>query len=328
MRRREFITLLGGAAAAWPGIAGAQQPGIPILGFLHAASAGGYAKETAAVLSGLEATGFIEGRNLRIEYRWADGQYDRLRDLAADLVERRVNIIVAMPTVSALAAKSVTTTIPIVFEGAVDPVRLGLVTSLNRPGANITGIINLAVSLISKRIELIHELVPNAKTIAVLLNPTTNPIIVESVRTESAIAERALGIKVEILQADTLSGIEAAFLKVADMRQAALVAGVDPFFDSKWKETAELAVRYRVPTSHEVRDFVAAGGLMSYAADLPEAYRLTGVYAGRVLKGEKPAELPVQQASKVTMVINLKAAKALGITVPISLLGRADEVIE
>jgi len=327
VRRREFITLLGGAAT-WPGIAGAQQPGIPILGFLHAASAGGYAKEKAAVLSGLEETGFFEGRNLRIEYRWADGQYDRLRELAADLVERRVNIIVAMPTPSALAAKSVTTTIPIVFEGAVDPVRSGLVTSLNRPGANITGIINLAVSLISKRIELMHELVPNAKTIAVLVNPTINPVILESVRPEPAIAERTLGIKVKILQADTLSGIEAAFRKVADMGQAVLVAGVDPFINSKWKETAELSVRYRVPTSHEVRDFVAAGGLMSYAADLPEAYRLTGVYAGRVLKGEKPAELPVQQATKVTMVINLKAAKALRITVPISLLGRADEVIE
>jgi len=196
VRRREFITFVGGAAAAWSGTAGAQQPDIPVLGFLHAASVGSYVKETAAVLSGLEETGFNDGRNLRIEYRWADGQYGRLRDLAADLVERRVNIIVAMPTVSALAAKSVTTTIPIVFEGAVDPVRLGLVTSLNRPGANITGIINLAASLISKRIELMHELVPNAKTIVVLINPTMNPVILESVRAEPAVAERTLGIKV------------------------------------------------------------------------------------------------------------------------------------
>jgi len=326
MRRRDFISLVGGASAAWPLIARAQQAALPVVGFLHAASADGYSGEVEAFQQGLREVGYNAGQNVAIEYRWADGQYDRLPGLAADLVRRQATVIVAAPIPSAVAAKQATATIPIVFELGGDPVRLGLVTSLNRPGGNITGIVNLSATLLPKRVELVHELVPSAGLIAVLLNPG-NPNL-QNLMNDVRDAEKLLGVTIEFIEAHNANEIEEAFTKIHDLRAGALVIGPDPFFNIKAAEFAELATRYGVPASHELREFRAAGGLMSYQADLLNAYHLAGVYAGRVLRGEKPADLPVQQATKVQLVINLKAAKALGLSVPLPLLGRADEVIE
>jgi putative tryptophan/tyrosine transport system substrate-binding protein len=325
MRRREFMTLLGAVAAAlWGREAGAQQ--IPAIGFLHAGSADGYAKEVAGFKQGLRETGYVEGQNVAIEYRWADGHYEQLSDLAADLVRKRVAVIVAAPISAAIVAKDATKAIPIVFEHGADPVRFGLVASLNRPGGNITGVVNLSNTLVAKRIELMHQLVPNATSIALLVDPgvaTSETVVGDAKKTETL-----LGIQIEVLKAGALQEIEAAFSRAVELQAGALVVGVGPVFNSHAQQIAELASRYRVPTSHEAREFARAGGLLSYGADLPDAYRLTGVYAARILHGDKPADLPVQQAAKIEMVINLKTAKALGITVPIPLLGRADEVIE
>jgi putative tryptophan/tyrosine transport system substrate-binding protein len=316
MRRREFMTLLGAVAAAlWGREAGAQQ--IPAIGFLHAGSADGYAKEVAGFKQGLRETGYVEGQNVAIEYRWADGHYEQLSDLAADLVRKRVAVIVAAPISAAIVAKDATKAIPIVFEHGADPVRFGLVASLNRPGGNITGIVNLSNTLVTKRIELMHQLVPNATSIALLVDP--------GVATSEAVVGDA---KKAETKAGALQEIEAAFSRAVELQAGALVVGVGPVFNSHAQQIAELASRYRVPTSHEAREFARAGGLLSYGADLPDAYRLTGVYAARILHGDKPADLPVQQAAKIEMVINLKTAKALGITFPLALLGRADEVIE
>jgi putative tryptophan/tyrosine transport system substrate-binding protein len=326
MRRREFITGLG-VAAAWPLAARAQQPTSPMIGFLHASSADGYAKEYAeGFRAGLHESGYIDGHNIAIEYRWADGHYDRLPDLAADLVRRHVAVIFAAPAISAVTAKQSTDAVPIVFELGADPVGLGLVSSLNRPGGNITGIVNLSNTLVAKRVEFMHEIVPNAELIAVLLNPD-NPTFNTQMSDVRAV-QNMLGVQIEVLKARAGSEVELAFADLREIRAGALVVGADPFLVSQQNEIAALATRYAVPTSHEVREFVTAGGLISYGSDIADAYRLAGIYAGRILKGEKPADLPVQQATKVRMTINLKAAKALGLTIPLPLLGRADEVIE
>jgi putative ABC transport system substrate-binding protein len=325
MRRRDFIKLIASSAIAWPLDAHAQQP--PTVGFLHAGSADGYVKEVASFRQGLREAGYVEGQNIAIEYRWADGHYDRLPDLAADLVRKPVAVIAAFVSDAALAAKNATQAIPIVFEIAPDPVRLGLVASLNRPGGNITGIVNLAGGLIAKQIEFMQQLLPSATAIALLIGPGNtagSQVTINAAKT----AETQLGVQIKVLEARTLDDIEAAFAKVVELKADALVVNAAPLFVGYSQQIAELANHYRVPTSHAVREFAKAGGLLSYGADLPDAYRLAGVYAGRVLHGDKPADLPVQQATKVELTINLKTAKALGITVPLPLLGRADEVIE
>src|SRR5262245_12912661 len=325
--RREFITLLGGAAAAtWPIAARAQQPAVPFVGFLHASSARRYATEVAAFQRGLRETGYFEGQNVAVEYRWADGYYDRLPALAADLVRRHVAVIAAAPLPAAVAAKEATDTIPIVFELGADPVRHGLVRSLNRPDGNVTGIVNLSNALVPKKVQLIHEVVSNADLIAVVLNPD-NPNFQFAMDDVQA-AQKLLGIRVEFLQARTISDIDESFATVAKLRAGALVVGPDGYLTSQWERFAWLATRYGVPAIHEHGEFAKAGGLMSYGADLADAYRLAGIYTSRILKGDKPGDLPIQQATKVELIINLKTAKALGIDVPPTLLARADEVIE
>jgi len=326
VRRREFITLIGGAVTGWPIAARAQQSTMPVIGFLHAGSADGYARELVAVRQGLSETGYIEGQSVAIEYRWADGHYEQLPDLLADLLRHNAAVVVAATLASVAAAKQASATIPIVFELGVDPVRLGLVASLNRPGGNFTGIVNLSNTLVPKRVELIHQVLPNAVSIAVLLNPNGQNF--KTQMDDLLAAQKSLGVQIEFLHARTASEIEAAFPKVVEQRAGSLVIGADAFLTSKHDELAALAARYGVPTIHESRAFVTAGGLMSYGADLTDAYHLAGIYAGRVLKGEKPADLPVQQSTKIELVINLKAAKALGLAFPLPLLGRADEVIE
>jgi ABC-type uncharacterized transport system substrate-binding protein len=327
MRRREFVTLLGGAVAAWPLAARAQQSAMPVVGFLSTRAAGDDPHLVAAVRQGLRETSFIEGRNVAIEYRFADNQNDRLPALAADLVRRQVAVITAGPTPAALAAKVATTTIPIVFEIATDPVALGLVASLNRPGGNVTGVTNLGVEIAPKRLELLRELLPAASNIALLINPTS-PFVAETLLRDSQAAANTLGLQLHVLHASTERDLDTAFATLVRLQPGALVIGADPFFTSRSEQLAALTVRYSVPAVYEYREFVAAGGLIGYGSSLTDAYRLAGVYTGRVLKGDKPADLPVQQATKVELVINLKTAKALGITVPLSLLGRADEVIE
>ena len=326
MQRREFITLLGGATAAWPFSVRAQQPTIPVIGFVNVASAKGYARQLSAFLKGLNETGYVDGRNVAIEYRWADGRSDRLPAMAADLVQRRVTVIAATSTPAALAAKAATTTIPIIFEMASDPVQLGLVARLNRPGGNITGVTNSNVGIAPKRLQLLHELVPTARAVALLVNPT-NPTVAETNTKEVQAAARALGLELHVLNASTEGDFDGVFAKLIQLRAGGLVVGPDPFFSSLSKQLAALTVRHAVPTIYENREFAVAGGLLSYG-DFADAYRLAGIYVGRVLKGEKPADLPVQQVTKVELYINLKTAKTLGISVPNTLIGRADEVIE
>jgi putative ABC transport system substrate-binding protein len=274
----------------------------------------------------LRETGYDAGKDVAIEYRWAEGHYDKLPELAADLIRKSAAVIVAAPIPTALVAKSATQKIPIIFEGGADPIRFGLVTSLSRPDGNVTGIVNLSNTLVVKRLELMHQVVPNAASIAVLNDPglAFSPTSVADLKD----AASQLGVQLELFQVKTSEEIEAAFADVAKTQRGAMVVGVGPLFNSHVQEIAEFAKRYRVPASHELREFATAGGLLSYCSDLPDAYRLSGVYAGRVLRGEKPANLPVQQSTKIEMVINLNAAKALGITFPLPLLGRADAVIE
>jgi putative ABC transport system substrate-binding protein len=327
MKRREFITLVG-CAAVWPLAARGQQSAKPVVGFLHGGRANGFAAtQLTAFRQGLGETGYDEGRNVTIEYRWAEGRYDRLPELAADLVRRNVAVIAAPTTPAALAAKAATTTVPIVFQFGVDPVAAGLVNSLNRPGGNVTGIVNLSVGLIAKRLEVVRQLVPETKLIAVLLNPD-DMVVTASEKDDIGSARAMLGVQLEVLEASTISGIETAFMKAIDIRAGALVISSDSLFIGAAAEMAALAMRYGMASIHPHRSFVVAGGLISYGSDLLDSYRLAGIYVGQVLKGEKPAELPVQQSTKVEMAINLKTAKSLGLTMPTALLVRAAEVIE
>ncbi len=325
MHRRKFITLLGAAAAAWPPIALAQQR-MPVIGFLNSASPDGYAPMVAAFRQGLRDVGYVEGQNVAIEYRWAEDQYDRLPALAADLVRQQVTVIAATSTPAALAAKPTTTTIPIVFEMGGDPIQTGLVESLSRPGGNITGTAHLNVELAPKRLELLHELVPTTNIAALLVNPT-NPNA-ETVSKEVQAAAPTLGLQLQVIQASTDRDFDTVFTTLLKLRAGALAIATDPFFTSRIEQLGALSLRHAMPTIYQYRQFVAAGGLVSYGGSITDSYYKAGVYTGRILKGAKPADLPVQLSTKVELVINLKTAKALGLTVPVSLLGRADELIE
>ena len=330
MKRREFITLLGSAAAAWPLAALAQQRAMQVVGFLNAASPDLLAHVVRAFRLGLSETGYVEGRNVAIEYRWAENQYDRLPELAAELVRRRVSVITTgSSTLAALAAKAATTTLPIVFLMGSDPVQFGLVASLNRPGGNLTGVTTLNLEMTPKRLQVLRELLPTTTIMAVLVNPTNAPATVETEVRQVQAAAHTLGLQmVHVLQASTERDLDSAFSTLIQRRAGGLVISADTFFSGKSVELAALASRHAVPTISPYRDFVTAGGLMSYGGSVTELYRLAGVYTGRILKGEQPADLPVQQVTKVQLAINLKTAKALGLTVPTSLIGLADEIIE
>jgi putative ABC transport system substrate-binding protein len=326
MRRRQFITLLGGAAVAMPGAVRAQQKTMPVIGYLSAFYAGFYAPYVAAFSSGLSETGYIEGQTVAIEYHWAEGNYDRLPALAADFVSRKVDVIATTGgPIPGRAAKNATATIPIVFITG-DAIGDGLVVSLARPGGNLTGVSILAVELQPKRLELLLELVPQAGVIALLVNPN-NPQT-EGVVRDVLEAARAKRIQLPVLKASSESEIADAFTSLMQLQAGALVVGSDPFFNSRREQLVMLASRHAIPASYEWREFAALGGLISYGASLTGIHRLAGVYAGKILKGAKPADLPVQQPTKFELVVNLKTAKALGLTVPQSILARADEVIE
>ena len=326
MTRREFITLLGGAAAAWPLAARAQQPAMPLVGFLHSGSPEPFAPNVAAFRQGLTDTGFVEGRNVAIEYRWARGQYDRLPALAADLVQHQATIIAADGAGAALAAKAATSEIPIVFMVGPDPVELGLVNSLNRPGGNMTGLSMFNVSLDQKRFELLRELVPTAATFALLINPKGPPAELHTKELEAA--ARTGGQQFITLRASEDRDLGPAFANLVPQRTDALIVVPDPFFDSRRDQLVDLAARHSVPTVYGWREFPVAGGLMSYGIKFADVSRQVGVYVGRILKGAKPADLPVMQPTKFELVLNLKTAKTLGLEVPTAILLRADEVIE
>jgi putative tryptophan/tyrosine transport system substrate-binding protein len=325
VRRRKFIALLGSAAAAWPVVARAQQPALPEIGYLSTSSADNTTATqlVAAFRQGLKYTGYVEGQNVAIEYRWADGDYDRLPALAADLVHRRVAVIIST---AAQVAKAATNTIPIVFLAGGDPVTTGLVASFNRPGGNVTGVYVLAAALEAKRLELLQELVPQAEVIGILVNPAY-PLAEQQIGDVQE-AARVIGRQIYVLKARSEGDIDIAFATLVEHRIGALLVGGDPFFSGRVEQFVALAARYAVPTIHPQREFAATGGLMSYGTSLTDGLRQVGIYTGRILKGEKPAELPVQQSTKVELVINLKTAKTLGLTFPLPLLGRADEVIE
>jgi putative tryptophan/tyrosine transport system substrate-binding protein len=326
LRRRELITLLGGAVAAWPLAASGQQSAMPAVGFVGSTSPGSLRDGLAGFHRGLTETGYVEGQNVAIEYRWAEGQYDRLPALAADLVHRHVAVIAAIETPSAMAAKAATATIPIVFFTGGDPVQLGLVASLRRPDGNLTGVTALNVEIGAKRLELLHELVPTASVIVLLVNPTN--ALTEAITTNLQAAAHALGLQLHILTASTERDFDAVFARLMQLRAGGLVIAPDAFFNSRSEQLATLALRHAVPAIFQYREFAAAGGLISYGGSRADVYRPVGVYTGRVLNGAKPSELPVQQVTKVELILNLKTAKTLGITVPLPLSGRADEVIE
>jgi len=326
MRRREFITLLGGAVATWPMVARAEQAAVPMIGYLNNGSPESDASRLTGLRRGLNETGYVEGRNFLVEYRWAGNQPDRLPGLAAELVRLQVAVIVAAGLLPALAAKAGTTSIPIVFSVAADPVQLGLVASLNRPGGNLTGFNGFIGELGAKGLAVLHELVPNIATIGFLVNPN-NPISELTTRDVLAAAS-VVGPKVQILKASTDREIDAAFVSLVQAQTGALLVGNDPLFNSRIEQLVALAARHAIPTMYSWREFVVAGGLISYGLSLIENYRQTGLYTGRILKGEKPVDMPVMQTTKLELAINLKTAKALGLDVPPSLLSIADEVIE
>ena len=327
MRRRDFIKGISGSAVAWPLAALAQQPTMPVIGFLGGGSADVDAKRVEAFRQGLNEAGYVEGKNVAIEYRWAEGQYDRFPALATDLVRHQVIVIAALGgTPSTQAAKAATTSIPIVFETAVDPVGFGLVESLNRPGGNLTGVTILSVELGPKLLELLHELMPAATAFGLLVNPTSS--FAEILSRDTQATARNLGLQLHVLGASTEREFDTVFATLVKLRVSALVISPDLLFTNGSDKLAALMLRYTLPAIYSVREFAVAGGLVSYGPSIAEAWRLTGVYASRILRGEKPSDLPVQRVTKVELVINLKAGKALGVTFPLPLLGRADEVIE
>jgi putative ABC transport system substrate-binding protein len=326
MRRRDFITLVGGATM-WPFAARAQQPTTPVVGFINAAAQQDYKRQLAAFLKGLAESGYVEGRNVAIEYRWAEGRIDRLPAMMADLIRRQVAVIAATSTPAAIAAKAATATIPIVFETGADPVQLGLVSNLSRPGGNLTGVTQTSVETMPKRLQVLHELVPAARVMALLVNPADATLSDAYIR-EAQVAARVLGVELHIVKASSETEFDGAFAKVKELRTEGLVISGGALFTGSGERLAALTLRHAVPAAFASREFVAAGGLVAYGSAVADAYRLAGVYTGRILAGDKPADLPVQQATKVEMYINLKTAKTLGINVPNTLIGRADEVIE
>jgi putative tryptophan/tyrosine transport system substrate-binding protein len=326
-KRREFITLIGSAAGTWP-LAAYAKPPMPTIGLLGSESLSVWASRMPAFHEGLSETGYVDGKNLAIEYRWAEGHNDRLPALAADLVHRQVNVIAAPgSTPAALAAKSATSTIPIIFWVGGDPIELGLVTSMNRPESNLTGLTTLNHGLVAKRMELLHEAVPGMKSVAVLVNPTS-PTLTKTTIEDAQAAARSLGLGLHIVNASTETDLNEAFAKLIQLQVGGLVVGTDAFFSGRLEQLAALSVRYAVPSVYQFREFAAVGGLIGYGGSLAEAFRGTGVYSGRILKGDKPGDLPVQQVTKLELYINLKTAKALGLDFPIPLVGRANEVIE
>jgi putative ABC transport system substrate-binding protein len=327
LMRREFIALLGSAALAGPRQARAQQLAMPMIGMLSGGSAGAFAHLVAAFREGLKEIGYVEGQNVAVQYRWADGQYDRLPALMADLVRRQATVIAATTTPAALAAKAATTTIPVVFVTDGDPVQLGLTASLSRPGGNVTGVTNLNVEVAPKRLELVHELVPAAPVIGLLVNPANR--LAEAVSQDLHDAARTLGLQLHVLYATSEHDFEAVFTALVQRQGPALViASADPLFGSRAAQLGALALRHAVPAVYQFREFAASGGLASFGGRFTDSWRQVGVYAGRILKGEKPTDLPVVQSTKVELILNLNTATALGLTVPLTVLGRADEVIE
>lgn len=325
MRRRDFLGVMSGAAVALPLSARAQQPALPVVGFLNSRGPGENEGILVAFRQGLKEAGYEEGQNVAVEYRWAENQYDRVPALVADLVSRQVAVIVSNgPPIA--AAKAATSTIPIVFAVGFDPLAYGLVNSLSRPGGNLTGVSILDVEIGQKRLELLHELIPSATVMALLVNPTTPAA--QAIASDVQAAARARGLELHVLNAAADGDFEAVFTTATRLRAGALIIGADPFFTSRSRQLGEMTLARRIPTIYEFREFAAAGGLISYGTSLADAYRQAGIYTGRILKGEKPSDLPVQQATKVELILNLKTAKALGIMVPLTLLGRADEVIE
>jgi putative ABC transport system substrate-binding protein len=328
VNRREFITLLGGVAVSLPLAARAQPPAMPVIGLLGSESSDLLEVRLRVFRQTLSAAGYVEGRNVAIEYRWAGGHNDRLPALAADLIRRQVTVIVTPgSTQAALAAKAATTTIPIVFQVGSDPIQAGLVASLNRPGGNVTGVTSLNMEVGPKRIELLHELVPTATTFALLVNPT-NPELTDRVSRDTARATRTLGLQLHVLQASTEREFDAIFARLVELQAGALVIGTDVFFSSRGEQLGALTARHAVAAAYQFRQFAAAGGLMSYGGSITDQYRQLGTYTARILKGERAADLPIQQSTKAELIINLKTAKALGLMVPLPLIGRADEVIE
>jgi putative ABC transport system substrate-binding protein len=327
IERRRFLATLGGSAVAWPFAAHAQQPTMPVVGFLNSTSLEGWAPFVAAFRQGLKESGYVEGQNVTIEYRWAEGQYDRLPSLAAELVQQKVTVIAATGTPAALAAKAATSTIPIVFTIGADPIKLGLVASLRRPGGNMTGSTQLSTEVGPKRLEFARELFPGATTVALLVNPG-NPVTATVSKDFQAVAN-TLGLRLYVLHASTEADLGAAFATAAQLQAAALVIETsDPWFAYHAAQLGSLALRHSVPAIYRGREFVAAGGLISYGGSVTDTYHLAGVYAGRILKGEKPGDLPVQEATRVELYINMKTARTLGVTIPLPLSGRADEIID
>src|SRR6516165_10369597 len=327
MRRREFIALFGSGVAGWPLAARAQQTAMPVIGFLNGASSDGIPFATAAFRRGLREVGYVEGENVAIDYRWAENQIDRLPALMADLVHRQVAVIFAGGTPASLAAKAVATTIPVIFETSADPIKLGLVASLDRPGGNLTGATQLNVEVAPKRLELLRELLPTARVIALLINPADTALSDAQMK-EVLAAARAFRLELPVLKADSEQEFEAVFRSLTQLRAEGLVIAAGGLFTTHAEQLAKLTVRHTMPAIYKGREFAAAGGLLSYGSDLAESYRLAGIQVGQVLKGDKPADLPVQQATKIELYINLKTAKALGINVPLPLSGRADELFE